>query len=81
MSLCHGTTPTGLLNDGLTVVKKECVEHVAKKSWNCITEIKEEKKSMGGKGRLTDVMIDKLQNYYGIAIRSNSGDLAVKTSW
>ena len=30
---------------------------------------------MGGKGRLTDSTIDKLQNYYGIAIRSNSGDL------
>ena len=30
---------------------------------------------MGGKGRLTDAMIDKLQNYYGIAIRSNSGDI------
>ena len=30
---------------------------------------------MDGKGRLTDVMIDKLQNYYGIAIRSNNGNL------
>ena len=30
---------------------------------------------MGGKVRLTDTMIDKLQNYYCIAIRSNTGDL------
>ena len=36
---------------------------------------------MDGKGRLTDNMIDKLHNYYGIAIRSNSGNLsAMKTA-
>ena len=35
---------------------------------------------MGGKGRLTDSMIDKLQNYYGIAIRSNSGNLPAMKS-
>ena len=33
------------------------------------------KKGLGGKGKLTDSMIDKLQNYYGIAIRSNKGSL------
>ena len=32
-------------------------------------------KGMGGKGKLTDKMIDKLLNYYGIAIRSNPGNL------
>ena len=31
---------------------------------------------LGGKGKLTDAMIDRLQNYYGITIRSNVGDLA-----
>ena len=31
-----------------------------------------ENKGISGKGRLTDSTIDKLQNYYGIAIRSNS---------
>ena len=34
------------------------------------------KKGLGGKGKLTDAMIDRLQNYYGITIRSNVGDLA-----
>ena len=28
---------------------------------------------MRGKGKLTDKIIDKLQNYYGIAIRCNIG--------
>ena len=31
---------------------------------------------MGGKGKLTDRMIDMLQNYCGIAIRSNVGNLS-----
>ena len=48
--------------------------------WTCTKEtwyhLKKEKKGMGGKGRLTNNMIDKLQNYYGIAIRSNCGNLS-----
>ena len=32
-------------------------------------------KGVGGKGRLTDKMINKMQNYYGKAIRNNTGDL------
>ena len=31
----------------------------------------EDGKSAGGKGRLTDDVIDKMQTYYGMAIRSN----------
>lgn len=33
------------------------------------------KKGLSGKGKLTDAIIDKLKNYYGIAIRSNVGNL------
>ena len=62
--------------DNITVVKKECVGHVQKRLGTALRKLKKEKKGLGGKGRLTDAMIDKLQNYYGIAIRSNSGDLA-----
>ena len=32
-------------------------------------------KGVGGKGRLTDKIIDQMQNYYGKAIRNNSGNL------
>ena len=32
-------------------------------------------KKIGGTGRRTKKVIDKLQNYYGMAIRSNVGDL------
>ena len=32
-------------------------------------------KGLGGRGRLTKAIIDKLQNYYGIAVRTNVGNL------
>ena len=32
-------------------------------------------KGLGGRGCLTNNIIDKLQNYYGMAIQQNSGDL------
>lgn len=41
-----------------------------------LRKLKKGKKGLAGKGKLTHSMIDKLQNYYGIAIRSNSGNLA-----
>ena len=65
------------------VVKEECVGHVQKRMGSGLREYKHKKrgiklsdgKTAGGKGRLTDVIIDKIQNYYGEAIRNNSGDL------
>ncbi|GFU92339.1 uncharacterized protein TNCV_594641 [Trichonephila clavipes] len=47
-------------NDHL-IQKIECVGHVQKR--------------MGGKGRLTDSLIDKLAHYYGNAIRCNSASV------
>ena len=38
-------------------------------------KLKKEDSKLGGKGKLTDNMIDKLQNYCRIAIRSNVGNL------
>ena len=32
-------------------------------------------KGLGGQGKLTKTIINLLQNYYGIAIRSNAGNL------
>ena len=61
--------------DNVTITKKECVGHVQKRVGTALRKLKKEKKGLGGKGRLTDAMIDKLQNYYGIAIRTNSKDI------
>ena len=64
----------------MVVEKKECVGHVQKRLGTALRKLKKEKKGLGGKGKLTDNMIDKLQNYYGIAIRSNSGNLEAMKS-
>ena len=36
-------------------------------------------KILGGKGRLTEQMINKLQNYFGIAIRQCAGKTVFET--
>ena len=67
--------------DGINMEKKECVGHMQKQVGTALRKLKKENKGIGGKGKLTDALIDKLQNYYGIAIRSNSADLgAMRTS-
>ena len=33
-------------------------------------------KGLGGTSRMNDAMVDKIQNYYGIAIRRNTGNVA-----
>ncbi|GFY09497.1 uncharacterized protein TNCV_4321761 [Trichonephila clavipes] len=59
-----------------TVNKLECIGHVQKRVGSHLRKLKKSVKGLGGKGKLTDNFIDKLQNYYGIAIRSNTKNLA-----
>ena len=40
-----------------------------------LRNLKKKVKGLGGKGKLTNATIDRLQNYYGIAIRQNVGNL------
>lgn len=61
--------------EGIEVEKLECVGHVQKRVGNRLRNLKKNVKGLGGRGRLTNNLIDRLQNYYGIAIRSNVGDL------
>lgn len=56
-----------------SVQKLECIGHVQKRVGGRLRKLKKNTKGIGGKGKLTDKFIDKLQNYYGIAIRSNVG--------
>ncbi|XP_074656686.1 uncharacterized protein LOC141909901 [Tubulanus polymorphus] len=63
--------------------KLECCGHVQKRVGTRCRKKKAEFKSkklsdgktIGSAGRLTDKKVDTLQNYYGMAIRSNAGDL------
>lgn len=67
------------------IVKKECVGHVQKRMGTRLRDLvnktltdtvtakgkKIKRKSLGGRGKLTGKMIDKLSVYYGLAIRRN----------
>ncbi|GFT04159.1 uncharacterized protein TNCV_3154131 [Trichonephila clavipes] len=66
--------------DDHLIQKIECVDHVQKRIGTRLRKLKlvyskkklSDGKTIGGKGRLTDSLIDKLAHYYGNAIRCNS---------
>ena len=70
---------------GVLVRKEECVGHVQKRVGSNLRKLKKELKgqklddglTLGGRGagRLTDERIERLQGYYGVAIRNNSHNL------
>ena len=59
----------------IPVIKRECIGHIQKRVGNRLRKLKKKVSGLGGPGKLTNSMVDRLQNYYGIAIRSNVGDL------
>ena len=61
------------------IEKFECIGHVQKRVGCRLRKSKREKKDFG-RGELKDDVIDLLQNYYGIAIRSNVGILKLMKS-
>ncbi|GFW02128.1 uncharacterized protein TNCV_4854681 [Trichonephila clavipes] len=58
------------------VTKYECIGHVQKRVGARLRKLKSKNKNLSGKGKLTDSFIDRLQNYYGITVRSNVGNLS-----
>lgn len=58
-----------------SVCKMECIGHIQKRVGTRLRNLKTKCKGLSGKGKLTDTFIDRLQNYYGIAIRANVGNL------
>ncbi|GFV59115.1 uncharacterized protein TNCV_3126021 [Trichonephila clavipes] len=56
-------------------MKMAAVEEYSSSPDNLLTELSDGK-TIGGKGRLTDSLIDKLAHYYGNAIRCNSTSVA-----
>ncbi|GFY03692.1 uncharacterized protein TNCV_3666031 [Trichonephila clavipes] len=59
-----------LIHSNQTRVYRSCTETCR----GAVASIKKTK-GLGGKNNLTDKLIDRIQNYYGIAIRSNVGNL------
>eukprot|EP00112_Aurelia_sp_Birch-Aquarium-sp1_P021080 Seg5580.2 transcript_id=Seg5580.2/GoldUCD/mRNA.D3Y31 product="hypothetical protein" protein_id=Seg5580.2/GoldUCD/D3Y31 len=85
-SSCYGSVAEAMrkkFDDSYTVTKEECVGHVQKRMGAALTKYKQDMKGtklldgkgVGGAGRLTLEIIKKIQNYYGFAIRQNSGNL------
>ena len=68
---------------GKTIKKFECVGHIQKRMGTGLRKVKsqysgkrlEDGKTIGGYGRLTGERIDRLQTYYGLAIRRHKNDL------
>lgn len=80
--------------DNVTVDKIECVGHIQKRMGGRLRKIKRDwkgkklsdGKTIGGRNRLTDNLIDTFQRYYGNALRKTKGNLpgmqkAVKAIW
>lgn len=65
------------------MVKKECIGHVHKRMSPRLRKLKKEQKGLGGKGKLTDKLINQLTVYYGLAIQrcSRSKDEMKKAIW
>ena len=69
--------------DKYLVLKEDCIGHIQKRMGTNLRSYKNKNKgkkladggTVGGRGRLTDAVIDSLQNYYGYAIRNNTNDI------
>lgn len=81
----HGVKYTNYIGDGdsktysgiikadpyknTTINKKECIGHVQKRMGTRLRTLKTKQKGLGGRGKLTGKVIDKLTVYYGLSIR------------
>eukprot|EP00794_Sanderia_malayensis_P013660 gene13659-15089_t len=69
--------------ESYSVQKEECVGHIQKRMGSALLQYKKnmkgkklsDGKGVGGAGRLTKDVIKQIQNYYGLAIRQNKGNL------
>ena len=70
---------------GIDIINNECVCHVQKRVGSRWRNLKkqytiaktklDDKKGIGSTGRLTDAVINKLQNYFGLAIRNYNSSI------
>ena len=83
---CFGSVREALkreFGDAYEIEKEECIGHIQKRLGKNLRDLKahykgkklDDGKGLGSIGRLTDKVIDKMQNHYGSAIRGNKGKL------
>ena len=63
----------------ILIEKEDCINHVAKRMGTALRKLaslsKAQKSTVTGKGKLTNMKIKKIQNYYGKAIKLYSSDV------
>lgn len=63
----------------IVIDKEDCINHVSKRMGTALRNLasvsKAQKDSITGKGKLTQIKIKKIQNYYGKAIKTYSSDV------
>eukprot|EP00794_Sanderia_malayensis_P018474 gene18474-biopygen15564 len=81
--LCDGDSKAfGAVNelkvygDDVEIEKEDCINHVSKRMGTALREVvavyKAQKKSISGKGKLTQIKMKKIQNYYGKALKDHA---------
>ena len=74
-------TESKVCGGDIVTEKNECVNHVSKRMGTALNHLKDKCKVQGqsitGKGKLTNQMIIKIQNYHGHAIKDNAGDVSL----
>ena len=79
----HRTVSDAKPYGDITISKEECIGHVSKRLGKGLRDLKQhlgnkklsDGKPIGGRGRLTNGEINKLQNYYGDAVRAHAGNV------
>ena len=56
-----------LNTDSIEIIKLECVGYYQERVGTRLRNLKKKEKGLGGRCRLTDTTIDRLQNYEGVA--------------
>lgn len=86
-TLCAMNDGNGIYGEGIPVRKEKCVNHFHKRMGTAIRKLVDEstvehttkkgkkinKRLFTGKGKFTKGVIEKLQDYYGRAVRRNQG--------
>ncbi|KAM7303206.1 hypothetical protein ISCGN_013186 [Ixodes scapularis] len=55
--------------------KEDCINHVARRMYAGLEKLKKTKKGLGGKGKLTNVVMKTLTNYYACTLKDNAPDV------
>lgn len=57
------------------VSKEDFVNHVTKRVYAGLDKLKRANKGLGGRGKLTNVVMKKMTNYYASALKENAPDV------